>query len=563
MKILQKPKNQFILFLFLLFLINILQSKFTALFEDEAYYWLWSKNLALGYFDHPPLVAVWIKISSLFFSGELGVRFFSNISFSLMLVFIWLTIDFKEKWKFVWLYFLIVISLAMLNVFGFVTTPDTPLLFFVSLFLYAYKQFLSSDNYKNTLLLGFTMAAMLYSKYHGILVIFFVVLSNLSLLKSKRFWMAGIFGILLFMPHLYWQYNNDFPSFVYHLKERGKKPYRLDNTLMHLVNILAVVGITFPIIYNAFIKRKKESAFDKALTFLVFGFILFFFFTTFTSRPQAQWIVVILIPLLILTFSYFVEHQKARKWLIIVGSIQFGIFLIIRVFLVNENISPIKLEPHFGQTWIPALKKKTENKPIIFVNSYRNASLYSFYTGIKTHSYSVLKGRKSQYDLLNFEKNMQNENVFGVSKLLEKAPLLVKKNKTSLNGFAIENYSTFQKVKCIIKDDNMTFQKGKWVQFNFTFINTYNKKINFNNVRFIGVFQGYKNIILAKVPLQVEKINYLDANKEKIFEASFLVPELEINKNISFRVALEFHNLLEGYQGNKVYPTIVEGSALN
>ena len=26
---------------------------------DEAYYWLWSKNTALSYFDHPPL-ATWV-----------------------------------------------------------------------------------------------------------------------------------------------------------------------------------------------------------------------------------------------------------------------------------------------------------------------------------------------------------------------------------------------------------------------------------------------------------------------------------------------------------------------
>ncbi len=27
---------------------------------DEAYYWLWSKNRALSYFDHPPL-ATWVQ----------------------------------------------------------------------------------------------------------------------------------------------------------------------------------------------------------------------------------------------------------------------------------------------------------------------------------------------------------------------------------------------------------------------------------------------------------------------------------------------------------------------
>ena len=35
------------------------------------------------------------------------------------------------------------------------------------------------------------------------------------------------------------------------------------------------------------------------------------------------------------------------------------------------SISPIQLEPHVSQQWIPDLKKNTEGKPIVFVNSYQ------------------------------------------------------------------------------------------------------------------------------------------------------------------------------------------------
>jgi 4-amino-4-deoxy-L-arabinose transferase-like glycosyltransferase len=42
---------------------------------DEAYYTLWSRRLAWGYLDHPPMVAVWIRAStSLFGNSEFGVR---------------------------------------------------------------------------------------------------------------------------------------------------------------------------------------------------------------------------------------------------------------------------------------------------------------------------------------------------------------------------------------------------------------------------------------------------------------------------------------------------------
>jgi len=553
----KNPKYQFTFFLILFFIINLLQSYSTQLLEDEAYYWVWSKNLAFGYFDHPPLVALWVKISSLFFDGELGVRFFSTISFSLMLVIIWKIIDHPKKQNYVWLYFLLVISVALLNVYGFITTPDTPLLLFVALFLYAYKLFLQKENNWSVFLLGFAMAAMLYSKYHGIIVIFFVVLSNLSLLKNKKFWFASLLGFLLFTPHLYWQYANDFPSFRYHLFERSKKDYRIGYNIMHLVNQIAIVGITFPIIYMAFYKQKINSKFDKSLQYLVYGFIIFFFIASFSTNPQAQWTGVILIPLIVLTFGYFIQNKNARKWLIILGSIQFGIIIIARIFLANENISPIKLEPHIAQTWIPILKEKTKNKPIVFVNSYRNASIYNFYTGIHTHSYSSLKGRKSQYDIIQTEVEMQNKDVVAIGSKIKGGFIFTKKEKKHY-GININNYQTFQKVQCIIPEKEIILKPGKEKIIRFEFINPYNKTVTFENTHFIGVFQGKKSIILDKISLSIGVLKSIKAKEKVTLETKFLVPELQFDENTTFRIAIQFYDLFEGYQGNKVKVKIEE-----
>ena len=47
---------------------------------DEAYYFLWSRSLAFGYLDHPPMVALLIRASTdLFGNSELGVRALSLI----------------------------------------------------------------------------------------------------------------------------------------------------------------------------------------------------------------------------------------------------------------------------------------------------------------------------------------------------------------------------------------------------------------------------------------------------------------------------------------------------
>src|SRR5262245_11849446 len=43
--------------------------------SDEAYYWWWSQHLQPGFYDHPPMVAYWIRVSTaLFGDGAFAVR---------------------------------------------------------------------------------------------------------------------------------------------------------------------------------------------------------------------------------------------------------------------------------------------------------------------------------------------------------------------------------------------------------------------------------------------------------------------------------------------------------
>src|SRR5580692_8678881 len=45
---------------------------------DEAYYWMWSKHLAGGYYDHPPMVALVIRLGTVIAGDtEFGVRLVS------------------------------------------------------------------------------------------------------------------------------------------------------------------------------------------------------------------------------------------------------------------------------------------------------------------------------------------------------------------------------------------------------------------------------------------------------------------------------------------------------
>src|SRR5690348_10470338 len=61
-----------------LVVLRLIAAAVTPLSFDEAYYWTWSKHLAGGYYDHPPMVALVIRLGTMIAGDtELGVRLVS------------------------------------------------------------------------------------------------------------------------------------------------------------------------------------------------------------------------------------------------------------------------------------------------------------------------------------------------------------------------------------------------------------------------------------------------------------------------------------------------------
>ncbi len=61
-----------------LILVRLVAAALTPLSFDEAYYWTWSKHLAGGYYDHPPMVALVIRLGTMIAGDtQLGVRLVS------------------------------------------------------------------------------------------------------------------------------------------------------------------------------------------------------------------------------------------------------------------------------------------------------------------------------------------------------------------------------------------------------------------------------------------------------------------------------------------------------
>ena len=192
-------KYHFQLFFLGFFLLNLFQAAYTELLDDEAYYWIYSKFPDWGYYDHPPAIALLIRAGTKLFANELGVRFFIVVLNTLTLLIIYKLLPRKDDR----LFYAMAASIAVLQAGGIIAVPDLPLCFFVALFFLVYRQFLQKMSFVHAILLGAVMALMLYSKYHGVLIIFFTLASNWKLLTKSQAYEAAMIAACLPNPKKY------------------------------------------------------------------------------------------------------------------------------------------------------------------------------------------------------------------------------------------------------------------------------------------------------------------------------------------------------------------------
>jgi hypothetical protein len=403
------------IFYLLWFIINLIQAGNTGLFDDEAYYWMYAKFPARGYFDHPPMIGLLIRAGYNFFANELGLRLFVVFISTATLY----TIDSLLEQRNDRLFYAIALSMGLLQIGGIIAVPDLPLLFFVALFFLAYKKFTISPSILNTILLGLIVALMFYSKYHGILIVFFTLISNLKLFTRWQTYLAGLIALILFFPHLYWQYQHNYPSIQYHLFERNAIDYRSSFTIEFIIGQILLAGplIGWLLLWAAG-KHKPVSLTEKALRWCFFGIYGLFLVSTLKGQAEANWTVPAYVSLIVLSHQYLTAHPNSAKWVYRLFIPSFLLVIIVRVYMMID-IAPLpfikKDEFHRTQEWANVIKEKAAGRPVVFINSYQRASQYWFYTGDSSFSLNNIYYRRSNYNFWPLETSLQGREVLVLS----------------------------------------------------------------------------------------------------------------------------------------------------
>jgi len=443
------------------FAMNIIQAAATELLDDEAYYWIYSKFLDWGYYDHPPMIALLIKGGTLLFPGELGVRFMIVVLNIATLLVVQTLLEKKQPL----LFYGILMSLAIAQVGGIIAAPDLPLMFFAALFFLLYKRFTENMSVVNTALLGVNIALMLYSKYHGVLIVLFTLLSNINLFRKYQTYIAGLIALALFAPHLYWQYLHDFPSVQYHLVERNATHYRLTYTIEYLLGQLLLVGplMGWLLLWTAF-RYKPASLTERALKFSMIGFYAFFLVSTLKGRVEANWTVPVIVALLVLSHQFMSDRPQMQKWLFNTVIFSLGLVLIFRVYLVMDVKGARwvkKDEFHQNKKWSANLRQKSGGLPLVSISSYQQASKYWFYTGIQSYSLNTPDYRRNNFNYWPVSDSLLGKTVYALGRydpviLHDKVP---GKGKEINGGAVIDSFFSFSKLQ-IHNVKNITAANG-------------------------------------------------------------------------------------------------------
>lgn len=337
-----------------LILLHAVMAGLLPLSADEAYYWLWSRHLAAGYYDHPPAIAFLIRGGTLLFGdNEFGVRFGGILLSVLTSWFVWQAalaiLGDRTRAALAALLFNLTL---MIGVEMLAMTPDTPSIAATAAFLFCLARLQSSKNGSWWLWAGLAAGLGLLAKYSG----FFVGAGGLVwLLSSPRArpwlatpwpWLGGVLALGVFLPNLWWQAQHHWMTFAFQFGRVTSGHLSL-RFLAELIG--AQLGLATPFILvlaclGAWRARARDDARFLPLA-LMLPALIYFLIHALHDRVQGNWPGFLYPMLAILAADAFAPGRDGRGWCSRLAAPVAGIFLLLAYLQATTSLVPLKQDP--------------------------------------------------------------------------------------------------------------------------------------------------------------------------------------------------------------------------
>ncbi len=320
-------------------LVRVAAAGAIPLSPDEAYYWVWSRALAPGYLDHPPMVALWIRLgAALAGDTALGVRLLAPLSAALGSVLLADAACRLFHSQAAGLRAAVLLNATLMLGAGAVTmTPDTPLLFFWTGAIWALARIASKPTAASAtnaaarrrscptkqelrarspdrrtlsgragawwLIVGAAAGLGLDSKYTAALLglgiaLWLLTPSRRAWLLTPWPWLGGLLAVALFLPVVLWNADHGWASFI---KQGGRTgDWAPRRALRYLSELVAgQIGLATPLVFALFAaaavaaaRRWRQPPWTLCAALILPGAAVFVQHAL-GDRVQANWVAVL------------------------------------------------------------------------------------------------------------------------------------------------------------------------------------------------------------------------------------------------------------------------------
>lgn len=318
-------KKHLFTFLIITAAIKIIFSGLIELGNDEVYYYTYALQPDYSHFDHPPMVGIFIQLTSLnlLWLSEISLRLGAILGCAISSIFIFNIGKIISNEKTGWLA-AVIYNVCVYTGFisGFFILPDSAQMPFYTASLYFMCKIIFKEEDKNFgwwLLLGLCIGLATLSKIHGLYLWagfgLFILLKRISLLKNWRLYVAVLITLICLVPIVYWNVENNFITYKFHSARVTHHQILWDSFLQELVgefiyqNPVVFVLVVISIIY--FIRKKVFNTKTIWLLCMSLPLIFLFWATSLFNEILPHWNGPAYIPLFFIAAQFL--EKKSRK----------------------------------------------------------------------------------------------------------------------------------------------------------------------------------------------------------------------------------------------------------
>ncbi len=401
--------KQFFVIAALLLLIRITALFVMGITPQDAYYYFYAENLALSYFDHPPMIGWILRLFTTVFGKSIFVVHLADITVTFFTLFVFYRLAgcFLNKEK-TGRAVLLIFSTVMVSILSLISTPDVPLLLFWALsLLYAYKA-VNDDRFLHWVLAGVFMGCAFLSKYTAIFlpVGFFLFLllikANRKKIFNYRFISTVIFFLFVLSPVVLWNVEHDFISFRFQGSSRAGqisfstiKPINFLGTIGHQLFILVPVLFCSLVYFlwryvSARVSRLRKISTNDLFLLCFFLPVFFFFFSiSFFYWVKINWIMPAYLSAII-----WVSKYLNIRWLKYQMIISLVLHILGFLFIVTYPIPINSDDTWWGWNKLnKEVEQRMQSRPGYFLfahDDYKTSAVLHFISGRKVYSGNIL-----------------------------------------------------------------------------------------------------------------------------------------------------------------------------